>query len=101
MADTADQLAAAIRQIESLERDPIPYVETRPRRDLAGFAYALAALSLALLVAAKLIEVDLRRTGASRIRAAASSPPRRAPWCMTTFGMPRRLLRSTSPQRAH
>jgi mxaC protein len=75
-AEGPEAVAAAIRQIEGLERDPIPYVETRPRRDLAGFAYALAALGLAILVAAKLIAVDLRRSGAPRLRAAAPAPPR-------------------------
>lgn len=61
-AEGADAVAAAIRQIEALERDPIPYVEERPRRDLTGLAYALAALGLAVLVLAKLVEADLSST---------------------------------------
>ena len=58
-AEGAEAVAAAIRQIEALERDPIPYVEERPRRDLTGLAAALAALGLAGLVLAKLAEADL------------------------------------------
>ncbi len=60
-AEGPEAVAAAIRQIESLERDPIPYVEVRLRRDLAAWAYRLAALGLVLLVLAKLAEVDLAR----------------------------------------
>ena len=76
----AEAVAAAIRQIEALERDPIPYVEERPRRDLTGLAAALAALGLALLVLAKLAEVDLAgaTAGAETAAEAADAAARRA-----------------------
>ena len=66
--------------IERLERDPIPYTEQRPRRDLAGLAYAASLVGLVILVAAKLGEADLSRSGlsAARSRATASDPARRA-----------------------
>lgn len=57
-AEGPEAVADAIRRIESLERDPIPYTETRPRRDLSGLAYAAAMLGLLVLVAGKLIEAD-------------------------------------------
>ncbi|MDP4002099.1 vWA domain-containing protein [Methylobacterium sp. NEAU K] len=63
-AEGAEAVAAAVRQIEALERDPIPFVEERPWRDLTGLAYALAALGLAVLALAKLAEADF-----------ASAPP--------------------------
>jgi mxaC protein len=58
-AEGPEAVAAAIREIEGLERDPIPYVELRPRRDLAGWAYGLAVFGLTLLILAKLAEADL------------------------------------------
>ena len=60
-AEGAEAVADAIGQIERLERDPIPYIEQRPRRDLAGWAYGISLLGLILLVAAKLAETDLGR----------------------------------------
>jgi len=63
-AEGPDAVADAIRRIESLERDPIPYTETRPRRDLTPWAYAAAALGLLALVLGKLAEADLRRARA-------------------------------------
>ena len=73
-------VAEAIAQIERLERDPIPYTEQRPRRDLAGLAYAASLVGLVILVAAKLGEADLSRSGLSAARspATASDPARRA-----------------------
>jgi mxaC protein len=65
-AEGAQAVADAIAQIERLERDPIPYTEQLPRRDLSGFAYALSLLGLLILVAAKLGEADLRRTRAAQ-----------------------------------
>ena len=62
-AEGPEAVAEAIRQIESLERDPIPYTEQRPRRDLTPYAYALAALGLLVLLAGKLLEADLGRAG--------------------------------------
>ncbi|GAB6843612.1 mxaC protein [Methylorubrum rhodinum] len=62
-AEGAEAVAGAVRQIEALERDPIPYTEIRPRRDLTGYAYAVAAFGLLVLVLAKLAEADFLREG--------------------------------------
>ena len=70
-------MADAIAQIERLERDPIPYTEQRPRRDLSGLAYGVALLGLLLLVAGKLAEVDLRRKAVAVAPAASGSVPSR------------------------
>lgn len=72
-AEGPQAVADAIARIESLERDPIPYTETRPRRDLAAAAYALAAVALAALALAKLAEADLRSAPGPG-RAAPGSP---------------------------
>ncbi|WP_311274744.1 vWA domain-containing protein [Methylobacterium sp. WCS2018Hpa-22] len=79
-AEGAEAVADAIGQIERLERDPIPYIERRPRRDLAGWAYGISLLGLILLVAAKLAEADLslRRLVASASAAPAPHPQRLA-----------------------
>ena len=82
-AEGAEAVANAVRQIEALERDPIPYTEERPRRDLTGWAYALAAFGLLLLVLAKLAETDFLRAPIRERSAAAAGPapaaaPRRA-----------------------
>ncbi|GLS43332.1 vWA domain-containing protein [Methylobacterium brachythecii] len=71
-AEGPEQVAEAIRQIESLERDPIPYTEQRPRRDLTPWAYALAMAGLLVLVAGKLLEADLQ--GGGRAAAARTAP---------------------------
>ncbi|GEP07080.1 vWA domain-containing protein [Methylobacterium oxalidis] len=66
-----EAVSAAIRQIEGLERDPIPYIERRPRRDLTGAAYAAALLGLVILIVGKLAEADLRRPQAPAAAPAA------------------------------
>ncbi|KAB1074461.1 vWA domain-containing protein [Methylobacterium planeticum] len=71
--ESAEAVADAIRRIEGLERDPIPYTEQRPRRDLTPVAYALSALGLLILIAGKLVEADLRR---GRAAAAEATPAR-------------------------
>ncbi|WP_155912146.1 vWA domain-containing protein [Methylobacterium sp. 77] len=74
-AEGAEAVAEAIRQIERLERDPIPYTEQRPRRDLSGWAYVLSLIGLLVLVAGKLAEADLslrRRRG--RVDASVVEP---------------------------
>jgi mxaC protein len=58
-AENPDQVEAAIHQIDELERYPITYTEHLPRRDLTGWAYALACLFIVILVGAKLSEVQL------------------------------------------
>lgn len=77
-AEGADAVAAAVHQIEALERDPIPYVEERPRRDLTGLSLAVAALGLGLMILTKLAEVDLASAGATaRATRAEPAPARR------------------------
>ncbi|MBK3401810.1 VWA domain-containing protein [Methylorubrum populi] len=78
-AEGADAVASAVRRIEALERDPIPYTEERPRRDLTGWAYGLAALGLLLLVLAKLAETDFLRASVRERGAAAADSPAAAP----------------------
>jgi mxaC protein len=76
-AEGPQAVADAIAQIEALERDPIPYTEVRPRRDLTSYAYGLAALGLAVLVLAALAEADLSARRKPE-RSAVSTPLRRA-----------------------
>lgn len=76
-AEGPQAVADAIARIEALERDPIPYTEVRPRRDLTGWAYGLAALGLALLALAALAEADM--SARRRVeRPAEDAAPRRA-----------------------
>ena len=63
-AESPDAIEEAIREIDRLETDPLPYYETTPRTDLSGLLFALAAVAVALLLAAKGLEVDLH--GGSR-----------------------------------
>jgi mxaC protein len=65
-AESPQALAEAIAEIGKLERSPITYLERVPQLDLSVWAYALAALCLALLVAAKLAEVRLAQVGEMR-----------------------------------
>jgi mxaC protein len=76
-AEGAQAVADAIAQIEALERDPIPYTEIRPRRDLTWVAYAMAGLGLVLLVLATLAEADLSRRPAP-VRPMSGATPRPA-----------------------
>ncbi|CAO4182282.1 vWA domain-containing protein [Methylorubrum populi] len=79
-AEGAEAVASAVRQIEALERDPIPYTEERPRRDLTGWAYGLAVLGLLLLVLAKLAEAEIvRRPDRKQTPRAADPAPASAP----------------------
>ena len=80
-AEGPQAVADAIAQIAALERNPIPYTEPRPRRDLTGFAYGLAGLGLLLLVLAALAEADFsaaRATGAAVPEQATEPDLRRA-----------------------
>ncbi len=66
-AADAESLAHAIDEIDRTESAPITYNEVVPQHDLAARMFALAALSTALLGAAKLCEVRIgtvRRRGA-------------------------------------
>lgn len=49
----------ALRQIDQLERRPMPYFEKLPRRDLCGTFFAAALGAVCLLLVAKLAEVQL------------------------------------------
>lgn len=55
-ARSAADVSAAIREIDQLEQRPTTFSETIPRQDLDWLAYWVAALSSALLLAAKLTE---------------------------------------------
>ena len=56
----------AVAAIDKLERRPMRYDERIPQKDFSGVAYAVAGLSLLLLVIAKLAEVKVSRPGVSR-----------------------------------
>ncbi|MCB5183861.1 VWA domain-containing protein [Methylobacillus gramineus] len=56
-AEDPKSLAAAIEDINRKEKKPIRYMEEIPGRDYSPYCYALAACLLALLLAAKFIEV--------------------------------------------
>ncbi len=56
-AEDPGSLARAINAVSRLQSLPIRYTEMVPRRDLAGLCYGLAAAILAMLLAAKLLEV--------------------------------------------
>lgn len=60
-AESPVAIGEAITEISKLERNPITYVESTPRHDLARIAYLVALISLLLLVAAKAAEVRLPR----------------------------------------
>src|SRR5699024_6588949 len=55
-AEDAQSVAAAIEEIDRQEQAPLRYTEELPRRDLTGYAYGVAALALALILAAVLAE---------------------------------------------
>ncbi len=67
-AENAGELAAAIDAIDEAERGEVQWLEPVPQRDLAPFAFGIAAFACALLAAAKLVEVrvDLSMPGARR-----------------------------------
>ena len=56
-AEGAEQIEAAIRQIDALERRPVRFTEAEPREDLSAPLLIVASLALALLLLAKLAEV--------------------------------------------
>jgi mxaC protein len=60
-AENAAAVAEAIAEIGRLEASPIRFEERTPRRDLAGWAYGLAAAAVLLLALAKLAETRLAR----------------------------------------
>lgn len=62
-ATSPEAVAQAITEIDRQETRPIRYAERIPRRDLARPAFFIAALAVALLLAAKLAERQLRPAG--------------------------------------
>lgn len=56
-AEDGDALQAAIDDVDRLEKLPITYIDTLPRRDLSGWAYGAAALAVLGLLGANLMEL--------------------------------------------
>jgi mxaC protein len=56
-AEGAEQVEAAIGQIDQLERQAIRFTEAEPRQDLSAPVFVVASLALFLLLVAKLAEV--------------------------------------------
>ncbi|WP_454684721.1 vWA domain-containing protein [Ancylobacter moscoviensis] len=75
-ATSPQAVAEAIAEIDRQETRPIRYFERIPRQDLAGPAFALAGVLVALLLGAKLAE--RRLAPASAARAAIPTDMRRA-----------------------
>lgn len=71
-ATSTGAVEAAIAEIDKQEVRAIRYMERIPRRDLAGFAYGLAAVCVALLLMAKLAERQLRRRPGPAARGAGA-----------------------------
>ncbi|ARN80501.1 vWA domain-containing protein [Methylocystis bryophila] len=60
-AEGAEQIGAAVQQIERLERHPVRYVEAQPREDLSPGLFVIAAVAVLILLLAKLAEVRMFR----------------------------------------
>lgn len=60
-AESPAAVGEAIAEISKLERNPISYVESSPRRDLSTYAYICALIGVLLLALAKAAEVRLPR----------------------------------------
>jgi len=56
-AESPEQVESAIEDIDGLARYPITYTEHAPRHDLRPLLFVLSALAMAVLIAAKLMEV--------------------------------------------
>ena len=56
-AEGGEQIEAAIRQIDQLERRAIRFTESEPRQDLSAPLFVVASIALLLLLVAKLAEV--------------------------------------------
>jgi len=59
-ATSAEEVARAIEEVGREQQHPIRYMEPLPRTDLRGWTLALACLCLLGLIAAKLLEVEIR-----------------------------------------
>ncbi len=73
-ATSPEAVAQAITEIDRQETRPIRYAERIPRRDLARPAFLVAAIAVALLLAAKLAERQLRPARRLAAGAAPSAP---------------------------
>ena len=62
-AEGAEQIEAAVHQIEQLERHPVRFVEAEPREDLSAGLFVIAALAVLFLLLAKLAEVRIVHPG--------------------------------------
>ena len=56
-ADDPQALERAVADVNRLENLPITIVDTIPRRDLAGFAYAVALAGVLILLLARAMEL--------------------------------------------
>lgn len=56
-ATSPDAVAQAVAEVDRLENQPLRYAERRPRLELRGVCFLLAALGLGVLAAAKRMEV--------------------------------------------
>lgn len=66
-AEDAGAVAAALEEVNRLEQSPLVTTRLIPRRDLAPFAFGLAALASLLLTLARIIEIPLRRSGTAAL----------------------------------
>lgn len=67
-ARSAGEVSAAIREIDQLEQRPTTYRETLPRQDLDWICYLAAAVALAGLLGAKLMERRFEASEPLRVR---------------------------------
>jgi mxaC protein len=69
-ADNPKAIQDAVTEIDRLETRAITYAEQIPRKDMSGFAYAIAALAALVLALAKLAETGFLRRAPSGSRRA-------------------------------
>ena len=62
-AEGAEQIEAAVHQMEQLERHPVRFIEAEPREDLSPGLFVIAALAVLILLLAKLAEVRMVHLG--------------------------------------
>lgn len=62
-AEGAEQIEAAVHQIEQLERHPVRFIEAEPREDLSSGLFVIGAVAVLLLLLGKLAEVRMVHPG--------------------------------------